>query len=233
LFVPVIVYMFARGCIIAGANGHGMIQVAGQLIVEAIMLILLLWTRPFNRRSSQWINITIQCVRVLSVVCVLIFVEELGFSQTTTTVTGLVLIVVQAVMTGILAILIAVNALIACIKENPHRRKRKQDQLEREKLERDLDNLTPLHARNSLLMGNMRQHGEPSMYKSPIISSAPFSDKRGRYDPVPKLPAVDGYDDHLMARAAPMPYRDHSHSRASSVQSREPKLPDLDYGRAR
>lgn len=51
-------------------------------------------------------------------------------------------------MTAILAILIIVNAIIICCKENPHRKRRK----EAEKLNRDIDNLTPLHAHNSLLM---------------------------------------------------------------------------------
>ena len=43
-FVPAIIYMFAKGCVIAGANGHGLVQAGGQLIVEALMLGLLLWT---------------------------------------------------------------------------------------------------------------------------------------------------------------------------------------------
>lgn len=238
IFVPVIVYMFARGAIIAGANGHGMVQTCGQLIVEAIMFIFLVWTRPFARRSSQWINLSVQGVRVLSVICVLIFVEELGFSQTTTTVTGVVLIVVQAVMTGILAILIAVNAIITCVKENPHRKRRKE--AEKHELERDLDNLTPLHARNSLLMDSMSETGsDPSMYKAPIVSASPFGsgDKRGRYDLVPVPRPVspvsrfsDRDDEHLMSKAVPMGYRDHS--RSPSVQSREPRLPELNLGRA-
>ena len=118
--------MFAKGCIIAAGNGHGLVQSAGQLIVEALMLALLLWNRPFIGRSSQWINISIQVVRVLSVACVLIFVEELGLSQTTKTVTGIVLIVVQSVLTGILAILIAANTITHCCRENPHAKRRKE-----------------------------------------------------------------------------------------------------------
>jgi hypothetical protein len=125
LFVPAIVYMFARGCVIAGADGHGLAQAAGQLIVESLLLIILLWSRPYTLKSGNWINIIIMVVRVLSVVCILIFVEELGMTQTTKTVTGLVLVVVQASLTGVLAILIAVNAIIICCKENPHRKKRK------------------------------------------------------------------------------------------------------------
>ncbi|KAL9100463.1 MAG: hypothetical protein Q9163_004166 [Psora crenata] len=148
LFMPAIIYMFAKGCVIAGGNGHGLTQSAGQLIVESLMLVLVLWCRPFVSTSGNIINIFIQVVRVLSVVCILVFVEELGISQSTKTITGVVLIAVQSVLTAILAILIAVNAIILCVRENPHRRQRK----EAEKLNRDLDNLTPLSPRNSLLM---------------------------------------------------------------------------------
>lgn len=126
LFVPLIVYMCAKGCILAAAQGHGLVQSAGQLIVEALLLILLLWNRPYATKSGQWINITIQVVRVLSVVCVLVFAEELGIAQSTKTITGLVLIAVQSALTAILAILIAVNALIICIRQNPHVKRRKE-----------------------------------------------------------------------------------------------------------
>lgn len=123
LFIPVIVYALAKGCIIAGAEGHGMVQTIGQLVVECCMLALLLWNRPYATKSSMGINMTIQIVRVLSVICVLVFVEELGLSQTTKTVTGVVLIVVQSTLTGVLAILIAINAIIVCVRENPHAKK--------------------------------------------------------------------------------------------------------------
>ena len=126
LFVPAIVYMFARGVVIAGADGHGLVQSAGQLIIESLMLGLLIFARPYSLKSGNWINIVIQVVRILSVVCILVFVEELGVAQTTKAVTGVVLIVVQTVLTGLLAILIAVNAIVTCCKENPHRKKRKE-----------------------------------------------------------------------------------------------------------
>nr|POE93525.1 putative membrane protein [Quercus suber] len=243
LFVPTIVYMFARGAVIAGANGHGLIQTGGQLIVEGVFLIVLLWYRPYQRKSGVWINIFIQVVRVLSVVCILVFVEELGISQTTKTITGVVLIVVQSVLTGVLAILIAVNALITCIRENPHRRQRKA----REKAARDFDNLTPLDARNSLLMENMTQPGSDGTYKAPLVAAVPFSsDRKGRYDPVrPSSPETGSMDpprfrDHddeddqqrLVSDAASM---GHGHGRnlsRSPSHSREPRLPDLGFGRA-
>ena len=126
IFVPSIVYMFAKGCVIAGGNGHGLSQTAGQLIIESLMMILLLWKRPYVTKSGNWINVFIQIVRVLSVVCILVFVEELGVAQSTKTVTGVVLIAVQSALTAVLAILIAVNALIICCRENPHRKRRKE-----------------------------------------------------------------------------------------------------------
>jgi hypothetical protein len=135
LFIPAIIYMFAKGCVLASADGHGLVQTAGQLIIESLMLALLLWSRPYNRKTGNWINIVIQFVRVASVCCILIFVEELGIAQSTKTITGVVLIVVQSALTAILAILIAVNSIIACCKENPHRRRRKA--LEQSKLADD------------------------------------------------------------------------------------------------
>jgi hypothetical protein len=74
-FAPAIVYMFAKGCIIAAADGHGLVQTIGQLVVEGLMLILLVFARPYERKSGNVINIFIQVVRALSVICILVFVE--------------------------------------------------------------------------------------------------------------------------------------------------------------
>lgn len=126
LFLPAIVYTFSKGCVLAAADGHGLAQTIAQLTIEVLMLGLLLWNRPFERKSGNVINIFIQVVRALSVVCILLFVEELGISETTSTVAGVVLIAVQAVLTGSLAILICVNAIIICFKTNPHRIRRKE-----------------------------------------------------------------------------------------------------------
>lgn len=126
IFVPTILYMLAKGIILAAGDNHGMAQSIAQLIVEALMLCLLLWNRPYERKSGNVINITIAVVRVLSVACILIFVDEFAVSETTSTVTGVVLIAIQAALTGILALLIAWNAIIAICKENPHRKRRKE-----------------------------------------------------------------------------------------------------------
>ena len=125
LFMPAIVYMFAKGCVIAAGDGHGLTQTVGQLIIESLMFLLLLFTRPYATKGGNWLNIIIQVVRGLSVVSILLFVETFGIAQTTKTITGVILIAVQSVLSAVLAILIAVNAIIACCKENPHRKRRK------------------------------------------------------------------------------------------------------------
>ncbi|KAI5868320.1 TRP-domain-containing protein [Durotheca rogersii] len=148
VFVPVIFYMFIKGCVLAATDGHGMAQAVSLLFIEGLMLALLVWSRPFERKSGNVINIMIQVVRVLSVICVFIFLEEFGLAQTTQTVAGVILVGIQSALAVALALLIACNAIVACVKQNPHRRRRK----EMEKMQRDLDDLTPLDARNSLLM---------------------------------------------------------------------------------
>ncbi|KAL1891608.1 hypothetical protein Sste5346_007524 [Sporothrix stenoceras] len=176
VFVPAIFYMFAKGVALAVGDGHGMAQTIAQLAIESVMLILLLWSRPYERRSGNVVNILIQVVRVLSVICILVFVEEFGIAETTQTVAGVVLIAVQSALSGILAILIAFNAIVACVKENPHRKRRKE--LEKA---RDTDNLTPLDARNSLLQVgqvNKRLSGRMSPIDEETASLSSVPDKK-------------------------------------------------------
>lgn len=219
LFVPVIVYMFAKGCILAIGDKHGLAQSIAQLVVEALMLALLIWNKPYERKSGNVVNITIQVVRVLSVVCILIFVDEFGIAETTQTVVGVVLIVIQAVLTGILAILIIWNAIVSIFKENPHRKRRKEmgkffinslfmDSGTElilthftEKM-RDLDNLTPLDARNSLLLDRKVSNQDSDTFS---LAKTNLDAKDTSYQPLPV--AHHGYDqshDHLVSHAAPI-----------------------------
>ena len=221
LFMPAIVYMFAKGCVLAAGDGHGLTQTSGLLIVEGLMLILLLWTRPFATRSSQIINIFVQVIRVLSVACILVFVEELGIAQSTKTITGVVLIAVQAGLTGLLAILIAVNAIIMMCRESPHRKKRK----EAEKLNRESHNLTPLDPRNSLL------DTPAADAKPPTYQFSPFNNKQTGYAPIPN-PGATSSSERLVANASEMPrsretgpYTPNMYSDERNRDTRQPTFP--------
>ncbi|KAM5445993.1 hypothetical protein MaudCBS49596_006938 [Microsporum audouinii] len=175
IFVPVIVYLFVRGCVIAGGDGHGLVQSAGQFIVEALMLILLLWTRPFETKSGQWINISIQVVRVLSIGCIIVFVDEFGISKTTKTVTGVALVAVQTTLAVVLGILIVVNGVMALFGKNPHQERHK----EKQNIDRDLDNLTPLDPRDSILLrskGHGYAHDEEAGKLNYVSRYEPYHD---------------------------------------------------------
>ncbi|MCJ1295798.1 hypothetical protein MMC34_007362 [Xylographa carneopallida] len=228
LFMPAIIYMFAKGCVIAAGDGHGLTQTVGQLIIESLMFLLLLFTRPYATKGGNWLNIIIQVVRGLSVVSILLFVETFGIAQTTKTITGIILIAVQSALSAVLAILIAVNAIITCCKENPHRKRRKAA----EKLNREFDNLTPLDARNSLLIDP--SHGKSS---APGYAMGPYQGSK-RYDPVPNSTGPGRWGpgesvDHLVPSAADMGYSydqsDNQDSRAVDAESlaRQPTVPDV------
>lgn len=228
LFLPAILYMFAKGMAIAVGDGHGMSQTIAQLVIEGVMLSLLVWSRPFARRSGNVINITIQVVRVLSIVCILVFVEQFGIAQTTKTITGVVLIVVQSVLTGVLAILICWNAINACCKANPHRKRRK----DLEKLRDGPPSLHDLSKSGDIPPPNGADHKSyPSVstidekdafkpqYEERFYSSAPAHHDMPPSG-VPRAPgrSLTGTDAYANIQAGP---------------DREPRLPNVDFGPGR
>ncbi|KAF3145201.1 hypothetical protein TWF703_007785 [Orbilia oligospora] len=169
MFIPFIVYLFAKGAIISLGSGNGLVQSSGQLACELILFAFLVIGRPFNSKAGNVINIFIAVVRIISVACVLIFTEQLRISQTTTTVTGVVLIVVQSLLTGLLAILIAVNAIVICCKTNYYTKNRHN----REKLAEEAkirEGFNP-HDRRASMMGPGALGG--------------YSDGKGKYQPTP------------------------------------------------
>ncbi|RVD82501.1 uncharacterized protein DFL_006926 [Arthrobotrys flagrans] len=169
MFIPFIVYLFAKGAIIALGSGNGLVQSSGQLACELILFAFLVIGRPFNSKAGNVINIFIAVVRIISVGCVLIFTEQLRISQTTTTVTGVVLIVVQSLLTGLLAILIAVNAIVICCKTNYYTKSRHN----REKLAEE---------------AKIREAFNPHDRRVSIIGSNTFgnyNDGKGKYQPTP------------------------------------------------
>ena len=138
-FVPIILVSVIRAILLVFGAGNGMVQTIGILAVEGVFLVLLFWRRPYDGRGANVINAMIALVRVLSIVCILIFVEQLGIynsdsglilgiSRTTQTITGVVLIALQSTLTIILAVLLVVSAIASCLhKRKPSIKKRPID----------------------------------------------------------------------------------------------------------
>ncbi|KAI5807481.1 hypothetical protein DFH27DRAFT_640344 [Peziza echinospora] len=190
IFVPMIVYAFTKAAFIALGDGHGLIQAAGQLACELMLLILLVWNRPFNTKAGNVLNIIISVVRVLSVLCLLVFVHELGIAADAKTVTGVALIAIQSSLTAALAVLLAINAIVVMCKDNPHERRRK----ELEKLQKE-GNPTALESGNSILLGGGLGHDGKGYYRTtPTQETFPI-------DTVPHLGSHNPHEQYMHQRA--------------------------------
>lgn len=77
-FLPILLMGFIRACFIVFAGKNGLVQAVGILSAEGVFLVLLFWRRPYDGRMSNVVNAMIGVVRVLSIACILVFVDQLG-----------------------------------------------------------------------------------------------------------------------------------------------------------
>lgn len=77
-FVPIITMSLVRAFLLVFAAGSGLVQAIGILAAEGIFLFVLFWRRPYDGRGANVVNALIGVTRVLSIVCILVFVQELG-----------------------------------------------------------------------------------------------------------------------------------------------------------
>jgi Transient receptor potential (TRP) ion channel len=80
-FVPILILSLVRSVFLVFGAGSGMVQAIGILAAEGIFLFVLFWRRPYDGRGANVVNALIAVVRVLSIVCILIFVQELGIAN--------------------------------------------------------------------------------------------------------------------------------------------------------
>ena len=110
-FIPLTLYSFAKAFFVGFGDGHGLFQVIGCLACELILLIFLFSTHAYQDRRANVVASSIGVVRLLSLIATLVFVDVFGFKQTTKTITGLVMIVIQSLLTALLVGLILYNAI--------------------------------------------------------------------------------------------------------------------------
>jgi hypothetical protein len=111
-FTVWLVYELVRACFYGGAAGHALTQVFGLLVVEAIALIAIVLVKPFE---SNRLNILMVYLlgfsKVASVALSSAFDARFNLPRIKTTVIGIVIIVIQGVVTIILMILIVLGAI--------------------------------------------------------------------------------------------------------------------------
>jgi hypothetical protein len=123
-FIPMLTATFARNAFLALGNGNGMLQVLGQLCVDFILLMLMMYTKPFNTRMGNIINVAIQCVRVASMILLLMFTKEVGLNGIATTAIGAVLLALQSLLSILLIVLIMIGATLGLVRGMFKSRKR-------------------------------------------------------------------------------------------------------------
>lgn len=111
-FVAWLLYEFIRACFYGGAAGHPMVQVFGLLVVEFIALIIIVQIKPFEgARLNMLMVYVLGFSKVASVALSSAFDSRFNLPRITTTVIGVVVIVIQGILTILLMIAILVGAV--------------------------------------------------------------------------------------------------------------------------
>ncbi|KAF4549994.1 Transient receptor potential (TRP) ion channel-like protein 4 [Elsinoe fawcettii] len=104
-------YEFIRACFYGGASGHPKTQVFGLLVVEIVAFVLFIWARPFE---GQRLNILVVYLlgfsKVASVALSAAFDVSFNLPRILTTVIGIIIIVIQGLLTIVTMVAIIVGA---------------------------------------------------------------------------------------------------------------------------
>ncbi|CAK3898594.1 hypothetical protein DOTSEDRAFT_67549 [Lecanosticta acicola] len=111
-FATWLFYEFLRAIFYGGASGNPLAQVFGLLIIEVAAFGLIVWARPFE---GQRLNVlVIYCLgfsKVATVALSAAFATQFSLQRIPTTVIGIVIIVIQGILTIITMIAIVVGAV--------------------------------------------------------------------------------------------------------------------------
>lgn len=105
-------YEFIRACFFAGASGHPLTQVFGLLVVEIIAFITIIILKPFEgQRLNALVVYCLGFSKVTTVALSAAFDVRFNLPRIPTTVIGVVVIVIQGILTIILLIAIVAGAI--------------------------------------------------------------------------------------------------------------------------
>ena len=105
-------YEFIRACFYAGAAGQSLTQVFGLLAVEVIALVIIVTLRPFeSTRLNALMVYLLGFSKVATVALSAAFDVRFNLARITTTVIGVVIIVIQGILTIVLLIAIFIGAV--------------------------------------------------------------------------------------------------------------------------
>ena len=107
-----LIYEFIRACFYGGAAGQPLTQVFGLLVVEIVALIAIVILRPFEAaRLNALMVYLLGFSKVATVGLSAAFDERFNLARITTTVIGVVIIVIQGILTIVLMVAIIIGAI--------------------------------------------------------------------------------------------------------------------------
>ncbi|KAF2157573.1 TRP-domain-containing protein, partial [Myriangium duriaei CBS 260.36] len=105
-------YEFIRACFYAGAASHPFTQVFGILIVEIVSFGLMIWARPFEgQRLNALVVYLLGFSKVASVALSCAFHVSFNLGRIITTVIGIIIIVIQGILTIVTLIAVVIGAI--------------------------------------------------------------------------------------------------------------------------
>ena len=111
-FAVWLIYEFVRACFYGGAAGHPLTQVFGLLVVEIIALVIIVLMRPFEgARLNALMVYLLGFSKVATVALSAAFDARFNLQRITTTVIGIVIIVIQGILAIVLMFAIVIGAI--------------------------------------------------------------------------------------------------------------------------
>ena len=111
-FVVWMIYEFVRACFYGAAAGHPLTQVFGLLVVEIIALVVIVLMRPFEgARLNALMVYLLGFSKVATVALSAAFDARFNLQRIATTAIGIVIIVIQGILTIVLMIAILIGAI--------------------------------------------------------------------------------------------------------------------------
>lgn len=107
-----LIYELVRACFFGGAAGYAQVQVFGLLAWEIISLAAIVWMRPFeSNRLNLLMVYLLGFSKVVTVALSSAFDPRFGLSRILTTVIGVVIIVIQGILTIVVMISVVLGAI--------------------------------------------------------------------------------------------------------------------------
>lgn len=111
-FAVWLVYELVRAAFYAGASGHAMVQVFALLVIEFVAFLFIMAVRPFEGQRLNVIMVYLLGFSKFSTVALsAAFDVTFNLPRITTTVIGVAIIIIQAVLTIVLMISIVISAI--------------------------------------------------------------------------------------------------------------------------